>query len=97
MAGAAGVDDTIRPCGILSGRPFAKLMSSLRDEILAMDDLNQTIFAYSNAINNLPSMCQNRLHRPRYKNFLFGADRASLTFWTYNLEYFTVIFIIHCF
>jgi hypothetical protein len=53
MAGAAEVDDTIRPCGILRGRPLAKRMSSLRDEILALDGLNQTIFAHSNAINNL--------------------------------------------
>jgi hypothetical protein len=53
MAGAAGVDDAIRLCEILSGRPPAKRMSSLSDEMLALDDLNQIIFAHSNAINNL--------------------------------------------
>jgi hypothetical protein len=54
MAGAAGVDDTIPPCGILRGHPLAGRLSSLRDEMLALDDLNQTIFAHSNAINHLP-------------------------------------------
>jgi hypothetical protein len=97
MAGAAEVDDTIRPCGILRGRPFAKRMSSLRDEMLALDDLNQKIFAHSNEINNLPINVSKSPSQTALQELFVGADKISWTFWTYNLEYFAVIFIIHCF
>jgi hypothetical protein len=54
MAGAAGVDDAIWPCGILRARTCAKRMSSLRGEILILDNLNQTLFAHFNTGKDFP-------------------------------------------
>jgi hypothetical protein len=69
MAIAAGVDDFIWLCWILSAGTLPKWTEFLRGEILALDDWNQRRFARLDTETNFPSACSECIHRPRYDHF----------------------------